>query len=385
MIRGRALKSAIFFDAYKPFHVTKDPGLIALGLNRLGCSTILITQSKEELRGYSPPFRVVTVEKEKFTEAAFWRGIDVEVVICYTWLVQDYNTILAAIRESGKKIAVKADSNGRLGYPVASRYRAPRLKASWVGKALYSVFRVKGKKEQIELADVVLIESPKALDNACKFLTYWGRPDLTSKFCFVPNPVTDEISNSVIPTKQNTVISVGRWDDRAQKNTPIMLKCCKSFLAGHPDWRCRIVATLGHGKDSVEKSVSKWNSALKERLEVLGPLDHHNEMTRLLGESRILFMPSNWESFGISAAEAVCMGCTVVGTPLEPLDFLVAGGLSGTLAKDFAFESLMQALAFDASKHKQGTYDPIEIAAYWRPRLSIREVASRIYELVSDL
>src|SRR3990170_2633080 len=116
-MRARTLKSAIFFDAYSPFHLTKDPGLIALGLNRLGCSTILITQSKEELRGYSAPFRVVTVEKQEFTESAFWRGIDVEAVICYTWLAQDYNAILAAIRESGKKIAVKADSDGRFGYP----------------------------------------------------------------------------------------------------------------------------------------------------------------------------------------------------------------------------------------------------------------------------
>ena len=144
------------------------------------------------------------------------------------------------------------------------------------------------------------------------------------------------------------------------------------------------MATLGHGKVSIEKSVSKWNSALKERLEVLGPLDSHSEMTRLLGESRILFIPSRWEGFPIVAAEAVCMGCTIVGTPLESLLYLVADGFSGTLGQSSKFKHQMRALEFDISKHEQGDYAPGEIAGYWRPKLSVQTVASRIYELVFD-
>jgi glycosyltransferase involved in cell wall biosynthesis len=379
------LKAAVFFDGYSPLHETKDPGLITIGLSQLGYPTTLITETKTELDGYEAPFALMMEDRGRFRDVDFWRRTDSDVVICYTWLEQTYNSIVRAIAQSGRKVLVKADTDGRLGYPVVPRYQNQYVMATPPLKVWYKFSRLEGKIEQMEMASGVLIESPGALGNIRKFLGYWKRSDLISKFHILPNPVTDDISKSELKAKEQIMMSVGRWSASIQKNTSMMLRCSRRFLGDNPEWRFRLVATYGLGRQRIEDLVSKWNKEIKQRVEILGPLNTHNSMAQLLGESLMCFMPSKWESWGIAAAEALCMGCTVVGTPLEPLDFLVAGGFSGTLAKGFAFEDLMQALTSDASKHKQGTYKPIDIAGYWRRRLSIREVTLQICELLTKL
>ena len=385
----------MFFGGYLPFHETKDPGLITVGLNRLGCTTSLLTTKKPELCTYTSSFILMSADQEKFVDVGFWRKVDADLVICYTWLDPAYNTILAALREGGKKIVIKADSDGRIGYPVMSRRQlignpAERLRGAirqgyLFGRNLPSFRKqLDSRTHQMRLADAIIIESPMAFENIRRFLGYYNRSDLISKFHIIPNPVTDDISEGEIGAKKDIMICIGRWSASIEKNTSIMLKCSETFLRKNPEWRLRLVDTLGLGRPELEKAVSKWNKSSIERVEILGPLTH-NSIAHVLSDSRVFFMPSNWESWGIAAAEAVCMGCTVVGTPLEPLDFLVAGGFSGTLAKGFAFQHLTQALASDTSKHERGVYKPAEIASYWRPRLSIREVASQIYKLLTKL
>jgi glycosyltransferase involved in cell wall biosynthesis len=373
------MKTAVFFDGYAPFHETKDPALITIGLSRLGCVTTLVTEKKTELDGYRAQFPIVTADKRNFSEVDFWRQVDADLVICYTWLGQTYSSIVAAIRRSGKKVLVKADSDGRLGYPVVPRYQHQHLMATLPLKLRLKYLKVKGIIEQIEMASSVLIESPKAYENVQRFLQYWNRPSLISKLHVVPNPVTDDISKGETRTKKDILISVGRWEDSRAKNTSTMLKCASRILEMNRKWQVRLI---GSGTSSLRKKIDEWDTDIRHRTEMLGVVPHI-KIPRLLSDSRIFFLPSNWEGSSIAAAEAVCMGCTIVGTPLESLDFLVANGLSGTLAEGFKYEHLIQALRSDTTKHEQGTYDPLEIASYWRPKLSIRNVASQIRDVAT--
>jgi len=352
-----------------------------IGLGLLGDSTTLVTEVKSELNGYRAPFLLVMAERNQLSEVDFWRRIDAEAVICYTWVDPRYNPILRAICKSGKSVLVKADTDGRLGYPVVPRQyllKHRHTAATFALKLWYRFYRLRGKIEQLEEVSGVMVESPSAYLNIQKFLEYWGRSDLVSKFHMVPNCVADDITTAELAEKQNILSSVARWNDPA-KNTSMMLSCSKKFLEDNPDWRLRLI---GPADDVVRQRVSDWKSGLRDRVEITG-LVPHERMAKLLGESRIFFMPSNWEGSPIAAAEAVCMGCTIVATPLEAFDFLISGGLSGTLSKDFEFESIMRALASDASKHKQGIYDPMGIAAQWRSKLSTREVASQIHKLIT--
>jgi glycosyltransferase involved in cell wall biosynthesis len=381
------MKAAVFFDDYLPFHETKDPGLIPLGLNRIGCNTHMITVQKSELCAYNSPFSIMTSDKERFREINFWRRVDADIIICYTWLNRAYNPILAAIGASRKKVVVKADSDGRIGYPVIPRQSQSLVKSpfrnAWqrVGfRFLFGSFMAARRAEQIRMANAILIESPKALDNVSMFFKYWRQPNLVSSFHFIPNCVSDDITSALLRKKKNVVVSVGRWKDPA-KNTPMMLRCSNKFLRDNPGWRLRLV---GEGQTLLQNSISRWQSNLRERVEILGPVPH-SRMAQVLGESRILFMPSRWEGSPIVASEAACMGCTVVGTPLESLDFLAADGFSGTLAESFSHRDLVRALELDARRHEQGAYDPAEIASHWRAKFCMHDVAKQIYELLTRL
>jgi glycosyltransferase involved in cell wall biosynthesis len=387
------MRAAIFFDEYMPLHETKDPGLLALGLNRLCCSTSLITLGKPELENYNAPFVLIARDRQRFADASFWRRLEAEVVICYTWLDPSYNDIVAALRDSGKIIVLKADSDGRLGYPLAPRYfqttkPLQRLKHVCEEGAFFSkIFpsyrsRVKEIIRQIQMANAVLIESPKALSNMREFLGYWWNQNLLSKFHVIPNPVADDVMQAQITAKENVLMSVGRWDS-PQKNAAMLLKCSHKFLTDNDGWRLQLVSTLGHGRKLVENIVSRWTLALRSRVEIQGPLESHGQMVQLFNRTKIFFVPSRWEGFPIAAAEAVCMGCTIAGTPLEALDFLVAEGFSGKLSKGFTFGDLTRTLQREASSWLQNVYNPFAIAAYWRQRLSSETVASQVMKLFS--
>jgi len=390
------LSVAVLFDGYAPLHENKDPGLIALGLSRIGCSVTLLALPKAELIEYKSPFTIMTPDAEKLGQASFWRGLSADVVICYTWLEPAYNSIIRAICTSGKKVVVKADLDGRLGYPVMPRQIERQMAVNPSPRSLWHWFRhrwlfgeyrelfaarLEERTEQIRMANRVIIETPKAHDNIQRFFAYWNRPELIKKFNVISNPVADDVSTSRLLPKQNIVASAARWDDLLAKNTLAMLKCARKFLEDNKDWRLRL---LGQGEALLDESVSTWPNDIGERVQILGTVTH-DKMPRLLGDARMFFMPSNWESWSLASSEAVCMGCTIVGTPLEPLYFLSRQGFSGTIASNFSSDSILHALKIDKSKHEHDKYDPTEIAGYWRPKLSLNEVALQIHELVAAL
>jgi glycosyltransferase involved in cell wall biosynthesis len=160
-----------------------------------------------------------------------------------------------------------------------------------------------------------------------------------------------------------------------------MLRCVNRFLARNPEWKLRV---LGEGQEIVRKAVSGWPKSVAGRVEIEGQVSH-GRVVDLLADSKIFFMPSIAEGFSIAAAEAACMGCTIVGTPLESFEFLTANGFSGTLSEGFASRQISKALEFDIAKHGQGAYDPVEIARHWRFKLSIDQVSAQIYEIIGKL
>ena len=392
------MKAAVFLDGYLPHDEVKDPGLIPLGLNRIGCDTCLVTLTKPQLTNYSCPFSLISAQEERFKDAGFWRGLEAAVVICYTWLRPSYNPILEKILASEKKIVIKADTDGRLGYPVMPRYirdpNAPSLGnlTHWFRHTRafgrFSVSHKTGyratmpeRMKQIQLSSAVIIESPRAIANVSRVLDYWGRADLKSKLQLVPNPVAEDVVTAGPRTKQDLVLSAARWD-APTKNASVMLSCLKTFLRKKPRWRARLVGPTG--SELLNEAVSRWDRDLSERIEILGFVSRQT-LVESLADSRIFFAPSMSEGFGIAAAEAACMGCTIVGTPLECFEFLAANGFSGTLSDGFAANQIEKALESDAAKHVEGAYDPLGIAAHWRSKLSFKQVSAQIYEIIREL
>ena len=108
------------------------------------------------------------------------------------------------------------------------------------------------------------------------------------------------------------------------KNTYAAVRILGRLLAEHPGVR---VVMLGSGKKRIQRALKKAGGAPSSRFSILG---HQSQdvVARILGESMALFLPSRSEAFPLAAGEAVCMGCTVIGGPLEALCSLARGGFS---------------------------------------------------------
>jgi glycosyltransferase involved in cell wall biosynthesis len=389
------MKISVFFDLYCPFHENKDPGQILLGLMETGIGAGVVTVIKKDLENYRPKFPLTQSALKEFYNEEFWLKNISDVIIAYPLQGAFYSPLIEKMKLGGKKVLLKFDSDGRIAYPLQRHsFRIPLherltlrnlISDLWWRLAFKSLKRRKHEKvatdtvRQIELSDGAIIESPDALSNLNFFLAAWGRRDLIRKTYFIPNPVTPEFVEGEIGKKENIAVSYGRWDDFRQKNTRVMAETVVEFLMERRDYKFLI---FGKGTEEVKNLLGEVPENVKERIEILGFVERE-KIKGLLTNAKIFFVPSRWESFSIASAEALCMGCSVVGTPLESLRYLSMQGFSGTTAPTFDRKAIFAALLQDAIKWDNGDYEPEKIAAFWRNKLDRKNIAKNVEHLAS--
>ena len=379
------MRVAVLLDLYEPMHHTKD-GNILLGLAEMGAEPRLVTAEKPALVGYAPSFPVIQAPQEAFRRSSFWEGVEADLVLAYTWLNRHRNPEVRAIKRAGKPLLIRADRDGRIGSPLLPReyylYPARTIsgirnlmrRAAW--QAFSRLLRA-AVLQQFLLADAIYIESEEARGNLNHILAEWGRSDLADKIHHLPVAISDTCLSTRIREKRSRVVAVGRWEDRWVKNTETAVKVLVRLLERRPD--CRVVM-LGSGQEIVKKILGRLRSPHANRFSILGHRPQE-ELAQILGESRVLFLPSRTEAFPLSAGDAVCMGCTVVGAGLEAIIALSKDGLCGTVADGYRQESLLQALTEELNHWDSGRRDPEAIATLWRSQLDRRNVARKILHL----
>jgi glycosyltransferase involved in cell wall biosynthesis len=387
------MRIGVFFDGYLPLHETKDPGQLVLGFLDLGIQSEMITLYKPELNAYKSPFPIRFVSQTQMYSIDYWRKVPDDVIIAYTWLSKRYLPLISAMKIAGKFVIAKADSDGRYSFPQTNRqlsfqYLYKNFHTLGVKESFRRIYRILRTRltsrqrirqiaEHIRLADKVIIESPQAQVNLSYSLLYWGF-NLLSKIHAIPNPVASDIMDVSVPSKERQIVAVGRWEDTEHKNTMRMIRVLCHFTKLRPDYT---IVIIGSGKEIIQRFISKLTTQLPTQIHLTGQISH-NEVIHYLAKSQIFFMPSNREGFSIAAAEAVCMGCTIVGTPIECLTFLTLGGVSGTIATDFTEFPLLNALLIDVHKWEVGYYDPQSISHFWRNNLCRKVIAEKIVNMI---
>ncbi len=382
---------SIFFEQFEPVHEIKDTGQIIFGLIDVGIKVELITINKDCLKRYRPLFPVIRAKIGDLTDVGFWERLESDTIIFYYGLRQ-YKKHFQAIKAANKKIIIKLDSDGRLWYPL-HYFRSQRFKhASGLFRRLARAIKwsmplwrkniVRADFKQLEMADAIIIESPEARNNLIHLYDYWNQPELAEKTYVVPHPLEPLFtSGGLAPEKENTIIAVGRWNYSEAKNPKLLVKTLVNFLRSKKDYQAKII---GSGDDVVRKLLDKYGSDLGDRVKILGHLTH-NQLQAHLKTAQIFFMPSRWESFGLAAAEAVCCGCSIVGTPLEPLKYLSGQGFSGETAADFSLKAVSSALFLAADKWEHKEYNPEEIANFWREKLDRKTIAQEIIQIAEKI
>jgi glycosyltransferase involved in cell wall biosynthesis len=388
------MKIAVYFKAYRPDWESKDYAQIVMGLAELGIESELFTLDKPAFDNYIAPFAVRTISQEQASSSAFWRSTPYDVIIVYTYMDWSNIWMIDVMKNAGKKVIVKADTDGRKTFPVYPRKLMDCFYTTAADRTRVLYKRLKqrlmgGKRgmriaEHVYRADAVVVESPQAQANISYILSYWCRPELIGKVFSVPNPVSSYFTSAPIPAKENIVVTSGAWQREFvkgsyQKNTFVTVNALCRFLQLNPDYKAVVI---GSGEDLIKQTAEKWPSSNKILATGFIP---NEEANQYLSKSKIFFQPSLIETFGIAAAEGLCMGCSFVGTPLESFQYLAQGGATGTLSESFTEDSCFAALMSDHLKWERNIYSPDKISSIWRPVVNREAIAKSYLQIAEHL
>lgn len=378
-------KIIIGYRGYRRMHESKDPGLIALGLQSLGWDVTMLTTPKNELNGSQTPFALLSEEFSKWLQAII--NMKPDCTLIYHALGRDFTPLLQGLNRATIPVIIKADSDGTLSpYPYlkafANRYCRQSLRDALktVAKVFMPWWADQWLLNNLRQSDGMIVESPMAKERTMTVLAMTTRENFTSKIHVCPLPVSPLYTESTVAIpRRNQIISIGRWNDMAPKNPRLLLKTVSDVLEVRGDFKAVIV---GPGESLMKRWVSSLAPHIKSRISILGPLSP-TEIKLHLNHSKIFFSSSRWESFGLAAAEALCSGCTLVGPDLPPFRYLIAEGRTGTLAKDYSKSALYRALGEEIDLWDQGIRDPKMIATQWQHILDYRLVAHDVLEAVN--
>lgn len=393
MISQRWLTAIPLQYAEGPAFWGRDAGLTCLGLRAAGAHGRFVALGPPR-ESENPP--LILTELARLSDADWWRQWRADVVLLNAWGAPRHEPVARAIRAAGAKLIVRLDSDGVFSprydfFPFLARTygafrdeerKLPGLKA--LAKA--TLFRAQRSLydekfiAHLRHANAVVAESAIAAQRYRSYLLRAGEPELAAKMRALPHPVDDLFFHEPGVRKEPRLVAVGRWRTW-QKDTPRLVACLGEILRRAPEYR---VAIFGSGDEVVRGLVARLEPAVRERIEISGPVPP----ARLLEEYRrgqIVFAPSRYESFHIAAAEGLCCGASVVGSPALPSFIDFASAQSGTVATSRSVSALVEACDAEIQAWRDGRRDPVQISRHWRGIVSATAVGKTLVGMLPGL
>ena len=213
-------------------------------------------------------------------------------------------------------------------------------------------------------------ESPIAVARIQRFLR--RNLDTIPQVVCIPHPVAnDGMEYKLSMSKENRIVCVGRWNSY-QKNFPLLIKVLRRFLEIHPSWSADIIGTLP------KKWKMKGNhDQMVDRIRFHGHISH--QLIHIIYQnSKIYFMSSRYESFNIAAAEALCCGCSVVGSAEIASVLFFTGEQSGTASSRQSVPHFLDALNAEVEAWESGNRIPNLISEKWISLVGSTSVGKKV-------
>jgi len=351
--------------------------------------------------------RMIVATYEDLSRGKWWVSQKPWAVVCNTWGAPRHSNIRAAALNATPRVLDRLDSDGNKSpsvelplfvYTMWSRIHdlecgpfrklmAPFTPWAHVLAQRFAPSLVDRTMAQaVANTPMVTLESPIAVARMIRLLQQYNMR--CNHVRLLPHPVVDTSSNYTnLRHKKNIVMSAGRWNAHS-KNFGLQIAALDMFLKNQPDWSAALAGVL---PEHVNHFLKRCHLKVQPRLTMLGHLEH-DKLTQLMVESRIFFISSRHESFNISAAEALCRGCSVVGPPHLASVQWFTGSDSGTSATLYSRHSLADALASEAilwgkeeSAASSPKRNPEGIAKIWRDRVGAAAVFSRMLQLLDSI
>lgn len=346
------------------------------GFRRLGYDPITVCLPPAA-EGYEPPVAIASHEAA-LRDPAFYHSLRCEIGVVVTWL--GLPDVMRAMKAAIPWVVSVSDSDGQVGaraHPQATFTRGLHQHSAWgmqlrAAKYWAQQYLFGGGQldadvlESAAVADRITMTSPLAVEHLRKYFHHHARPKLADKVTHTPYPVDDEfLTGNVLAAgeRANRVIAIGRWDD-PQKDAGLLAEGIAWAAARSPATEFVIAGRNGN-------VVTQRCGRIRD-MGVQPP----EAVADLLRTSRVLVVPSRWESGPIVAFEAVSCGASVVGSARVPAcRWLERDG--GCFTRRSA-SSLGAALVNELRAWDAGRRDSAAIATTWRKWFDPAEVCGRM-------
>lgn len=179
--------------------------------------------------------------------------------------------------------------------------------------------------------------------NGCVFQTGYGRDyfkgRLKKKSVVIPNPVTTEVIKwNEEKGKKKRIVAACRLEP--QKNIDMLLRAFATVAKENDEYILEI-----YGKGSLEGHLRELISELRieSRASLMG---HSQDIIKIMSQSEIFVLSSDYEGMPNSLIEAMCVGCACVATdaPAYGARHFINDGENGLLVKVKDEEGMARAL-----------------------------------------
>ncbi len=334
---------------------------------------------------------LLRVPYQQLESADFWRSLELDGLILYSWAAPRYLPIARAVRDAGIPFLVNIDHCGLLSRPANPRLwkrdllpylyqkaTSPMEAARLVSQVVdnFGIYRVaQARKATYDAATVVCGVSPLATRWLQQEVLHLVRPDLAKKIQYLPHPQLPVFAYRGEP-KQKLALSVARWEkeDWPQKNPAVLIRALNIFLAKYPDWQACII---GRGAENLLSRL-KIATATTGRLQFIDFLQPE-DLVPYYTRASIACWSSRSEGQIGTGAQALCCGCSVVAGNAGTLSCFhhYVSRESGRLAIDMSADALAEALMLEADAWSQGQRDPKRISDIWSDEFHSNKVAAR--------
>ena len=368
----------------------RDSGLLCRGLQDMGFESRAIMPYPTQPGDKGD---VLRTEYRNLFDAQWWENLGLDGVLLYAWADPKYNGIVRAIRKAGIRLFVSLDSDGIISpfsaffsyiFYQYGRLRfghsAPMAVAGVMCKValrLCALFMIDLRRmKHLEQADLIGVVSPIATERIrryCRRMAY-GRT-LSNRVRYIPHPISKQAFYAG-DVKKPSVLFVGRWDDRYQKNTELLVEILKESVRRNVQAHFYIA---GRGFAPFLATLNAAVPAVKEKITCYDFIAHE-ELLSLMRRCQVVGCTSRYESFHLVSAEGLCCGCSIVGPfrAFAPTFPYFVSQNSGTLARTYTASGYVDAIEEEMRLWKCGERKAEAISAHWTGQLHVGRVLTTI-------
>ncbi len=328
------------------------------------------------------------IAMESLSTPEWWRQEAVDLAIFYS-AGRFPAAVLDRARQQGATVVLECDSDGyfsvrqdplrALRVTMWHPSYSPLLKAKILKAWLHS-WLVEGKKQDravfdsFEIAEYLKIESEEPARILRAFLAKRNRMDLARKIVVVPFAVRAIFTQGPVKKEREDLILVAGRLGAQQKDPFLLEKALRGYLETPNPARVELhvrgdapnLERLATGAKGIQLFKNTPSRVLCERL----------------ASAQLLVSTSRFESTPVQGLEALCQGCTLVGSDGVPgYKSLIADGAFGETFKANSADDCVRAIQRERDRRVKGERDAQKIASEWRSRCSLEAVSTRLLSL----